>query len=455
MTVDLTKGKPARVLFGFALPMMLSVLLQQLYVLMDLFIVGNFTAAPEQAVAAIAAASSVTAIDTAIAVGFNTGCSVLIARLFGGKAYSRMHKAVRIAMVCASVMGLMLTLVGELFCRPLLLLIDTPAASLPDAVAYLRIYSASLVAVFVYNISTGICNALGDSKTPLFFLALSSVGNIALDLLFVRVLGWDVRGAAWATLLAQCVSAVCLLAVLIKRLHTIEPTEESVIPSDLLHELLSLSVPTILQQSIVAVGNFLIQKVIDGLGSESTIAGFSTALRINTFATACFVTVSGAIASFTAQNLGAKEEARVRSGFSAGVRMLYGLILPIAGGFFVCAPLLVRLFLREDSCQDVLAAVQAGSAFLRVVSPFYLVIAVKIAIDGMLRGHGAMKYFTASTLADLLLRVSLCYLLAAVGCGIFSIPIAWAVGWTVACLLAAWFYHRRVWEPHSIKNKKE
>ncbi len=446
MTVDLTSGKPARVLLRFALPMLLSVLLQQLYVLVDMFIVGNFTTEADIAVAAVAAASSVTAIYTAIAVGFNTGCSVLISRLFGARQYRDMQTAVRSALLCACGISLLLTLAGECFCRPLLLLIDTPSEALPDAVAYLRIYTASLLAVFLYNIGTGICNALGDSRTPLFFLAGSSVGNAFLDVLFVRTFGLEVRGAAWATLLAQCVSALLLLAVLYRRLKKIGDTDAPWVKSSLLRELTVLSVPTVLQQSFVSVGNFFIQRVIDGLGSASTIAGFSTALRINAFATAFLVTVSGAVASFTAQNLGAGKLDRVRNGFWAGVRMLYALILPIAALLFAFAPFLVRVFLSADAAADVEAAVNAGSTFLRLVSPFYLVIAVKIAVDGLLRGYGAMKYFTASTLADLFLRVFLCYLLAFLGWGNHSIPTAWAIGWTVASLLALLFYRKRVWE---------
>ena len=207
MTVDLTAGKPSRVLFRFALPMIFSVLLQQLYVLVDLYVVGNFTASPQTAVAAVAAASSVTAIYTAVAVGFNTGCSVLIARFFGGKQYARLHTAVRTAWLGAGVIALCLTVLGMLFCRPLLHLIDTPPAAMESAVEYLRIYTGSLLFVFLYNISNGICTALGDSATPLYFLAASSAGNVALDLLFVGVFHWDVQGAAWATLLAQACSA--------------------------------------------------------------------------------------------------------------------------------------------------------------------------------------------------------------------------------------------------------
>lgn len=446
MAMDLTTGKPSRVLLRFALPMMVSVLLQQLYVLVDLFIVGNFTRMPEQSVAAIAAAGSVTAVYVAVAVGLNTGCSVLIARLYGGKELRRMQTAVRTSMLGALLIGVLLTVLGECAAGYLLTVIDTPASAMDGALGYLRIYTASLAAVFLYNIGTGICNALGDSRTPLYFLALSSVSNVLLDLLFVRVFAMEARGAAWATLLAQCLSAVLLLAVLVRRLRALGEQDAPLLQNDILRELLSLSVPTVLQQTFVAVGNFFVQKVIDGLGTESTVAGFSTAMRVNTFATACFVTVSGAIASYVAQNVGAKQPERVKKGFSAGVKMLYACILPVAVLICALAPFLVRLFLNGDSCSDLETAVRAGSVFLRVVSPFYLVIAVKIAIDGMLRGHGAMKFFTASTIADLILRVALCYALAALGAGIYAIPVAWAVGWTVACLLAAAFYRARVWE---------
>lgn len=446
MTVDLTAGKPSRVLLRFALPMMASVLLQQLYVLVDLFIVGNFTSAPETAVAAVAAASSVTAIYTAIAVGFNTGCSVLIARFFGGKHYRAMRTAVRSSLVGAVLIGALLTALGVLFCRPLLKLIDTPASAFSDAVGYLHIYTASLLFVFLYNICTGICNAMGDSNTPLYFLAGSAVGNVVLDPLFVSVFGMEVRGAAWATLIAQVISAVLLVFVLARRMRTLGEDDAPWLESSILRKLVSLSVPTVLQQSFIAVGNFFIQKVIDGMGTEATVAGFSTALKINGFAISCLLTFSSAISSFTAQNLGAGETERVKNGFSAGLKMLYLLILPIAVLFFAFAPILVRLFLDARDPSIVDTALEAGSIFLRAVAPFYLVVAFKIASDGILRGYGAVKYFTVSTVADLVVRVVLCYLLAALGWGIYAIPTAWALGWTAAGILSVLFYKMRVWE---------
>lgn len=446
MTIDLTAGKPSRVLLRFALPMIFSVLLQQLYVLVDLFVVGNFTATPETAIAAVAAASSVTAIYTAVAVGFNTGCSVLIARFFGGKQYRQMHTAVRTAWLGAGLIAVVLTVLGFVFCEPLLNLIDTPASAMDSAVSYLQIYTASLLFVFLYNISNGICTALGDSSTPLYFLAASSVGNVLLDLLFVGVFHWGVQGAAWATFIAQAASACVLFGLLRYRINRFEGEDAPWVQPAILGELASLSVPTVLQQSFIAVGNFLIQKVIDGLGSEATIAGFSTALKVNGFATACFVTVSAAIAAYTAQNVGAGQEARVKQGFTSGTKMLYLLMFPIVLLFMIFAPFFIKLFLNTDDPAIMDVAVDAGSAFLRFVAPFYLVIAVKIATDGIMRGYGAMKFFIISTIADLVIRVVLCYLLSALGMGVYAIPTAWAVGWTTASLLAGLFYKMRVWE---------
>ncbi len=450
MTIDLTAGKPSRVLLRFSLPMVFSVLLQQLYVLVDLFVVGNYTQSPEVAVSAVAAASSVTAIYTAVAVGFNAGCSVLIARLFGGKQYRDLHTAVRTAWLGASAISLVLTILGFVFCKPLLSLINTPASAMETAVEYLYIYTGSLLFVFLYNISTGICNALGDSSTPLYFLAGSSFGNVLLDLLFVGVFRWGVVGAAWATLIAQVVSACGLFVLLLFRLSKLEGRDAPWVRSPILKELISLSVPTVFQQSFIAVGNFFIQRVIDNLGNEATIAGFSTALKVNGFATSCLVTVCSAMAAYTAQNVGAKQTLRVKQGFTAGVKMLYMLILPIAAAFCLGAPFFIKLFLNTDNTAIIEEAVSAGSTFLRIAAPFYLVIAVKIACDGILRGYGAMKYFTASTIADLFFRVALCYLLTALGMGIYAIPTAWIVGWTIASAMAAVFYKMRVWEKKRI-----
>ena len=208
----------------------------------------------------------------------------------------------------------------------------------------------------------------------------------------------------------------------------------------MLKKVLVFAVPSILQQSFVAVGNLAIQSLINGYGA-SVIAGFSAALKLNTFAVTCYTTVSGGVSSFTAQNIGARRYERVPQGFRAGVFLLLLLVTPIALVFFFFAPQSVGLILNADSTD----AIAAGAIFMRWVAPFYFVIALKIVIDGILRGSGALRYFMISTFIDLVIRVALSFLLTD-SAGYMSIVYAWVIGWVVAAALAVLFYRLGVWK---------
>ncbi len=216
MTTDLTIGNPKKVLLAFTVPMLISVMFQQLYNIADSVIAGKFI--NENALAAVGASYPITMIFMAIAIGSNVGCSVIVSQLFGAKKYRDMKTAVTTTFLSASALCLLLTVFGFVFCKKMLLLLDTPSNIMKDSVLYLNIYIAGLFFLFMYNICTGIFTALGDSKTPLYFLIFSSVGNILLDLLFVISLHMKIAGVAWATFLAQGISCVLAFIALMKHL---------------------------------------------------------------------------------------------------------------------------------------------------------------------------------------------------------------------------------------------
>lgn len=198
---DLTSGKPRNVLWAFSIPMLISVMFQQIYNIADSMIAGKF--AGEDALAAVGASYPITMIFMAIAMGSNVGCSVIISQLFGGRKFKEMKTAITTTFTASAVLSLVLTILGLVFCHPLMRLIQTPDNIFGDAALYLNIYIVGLAFLFLYNICTGIFNALGDSKTPLYFLIGSSIGNIILDLVFVINFKMGVAGVAWATFIAQ------------------------------------------------------------------------------------------------------------------------------------------------------------------------------------------------------------------------------------------------------------
>lgn len=444
MVKDLTEGKVRKVLWQFTLPMFISVIFQQLYNIADSVIVGNFSANGEDSLAAVGASYPITMIFMCIAMGCNTGCSVVISQFFGAKKYKEMKTAVSTTLIASLGLSAILTVVGIVLSRRMLTLLQTPVNILKDASVYLQIYTGGFVFVFLYNIVTGIFTALGDSKTPLYFLIGSSVGNVALDLLFVAGFHQDVKGAALATFICQGIAAVLAIRSLQKRMKAIEVSEKPELFSiDMLKRIGIIAIPSVLQQSFVSVGNIFIQRLINGYGS-SVIAGYSAAIKINTFVITCFGTLGNAMSNFTAQNLGAGKEERVKNGLKEGWFM--GLLIGIPG-FLLCfflGEFLIHLFIKEETY----LALDTGMKFLKIVSPFFVVVAMKLITDGVLRGAGAMKSFMVATFSDLILRVGLGYLLS-VPFGTTGIWMSWPVGWTIGTLLSLIFYKMGVW-----KNRK-
>ena len=440
MNKDLTFGEPRKILWQFALPMFISVIFQQLYNIADSVIVGNFAMHGEDALAAVGASYPITMIFMAIALGCNTGCAVVISQLFGAKKYREMKTAVSTTLLASFVISIVLTVCGLLFSRGMLKMISTPENIFTDADVYLKIYIGGFIFLFFYNVVTGIFTSLGDSKTPLYFLIGSSVSNIILDYVFVAMLHWDVAGVAWATFVCQGIACVLALFTLQKRLKSIEVGEKAESFSwPMLKKVMAFAIPSILQQSFVSVGNIFVQNLINRFGS-SVIAGYSAAIKINTFAVTCFSTTGNAVSSFTAQNVGAGYYDRVKKGLKAG--LLMGLIIGIpffVSGFFG-GGILMKLFMKEQST----VALETGIQFLKIVAPFYFVIPMKLITDGLLRGSGAMRYFMISTFSDLILRVALGYILA-VPFGTTGIWMSWPIGWTIGTVLSLWFYKKGVW----------
>ena len=440
MNKDLTVGEPRKILWQFALPMFISVIFQQLYNIADSVIVGNFAMHGEDALAAVGASYPITMIFMAIALGCNTGCAVVISQLFGAKKYREMKTAVSTTLLASFVISIVLTVCGLLFSRGMLKMISTPENIFADADVYLKIYIGGFIFLFFYNVVTGIFTSLGDSKTPLYFLIGSSVSNIILDYVFVAMFHWDVAGVAWATFVCQGIACVLALFTLQKRLKSIEVGEKAESFSwPMLKKVMAFAIPSILQQSFVSVGNIFVQNLINSFGS-SVIAGYSAAIKINTFAVTCFSTTGNAVSSFTAQNVGAGYYDRVKQGLKSG--LLMGLIIGIpffVSGFFG-GGILMKLFMKEQST----VALETGVQFLKIVAPFYFVIPMKLITDGLLRGSGAMRYFMISTFSDLILRVALGYILA-VPFGTTGIWMSWPIGWTIGTVLSLWFYKKGVW----------
>lgn len=436
MNKDLTVGKPESVLWKFCLPLFGSIIFQQLYNIADSLVAGKFIG--ENALASVGNSYEITLIFIAFAFGCNIGCSVIVSQLFGAKQYREMKTAVYTTMISSGVLCLLLMIFGILSCDLLLHLINTPDNVLADSKLYLDIYIFSLPFVFYYNVATGIFSALGDSKTPFLFLAVSSTSNIAMDILFVAGFHMGVAGVAWATFLCQGVSCILAVLVVFRRLASIKTAERPALFSGrLFQKIAAIALPSILQQSFISVGNIFIQGIINSFGS-SVMAGYSASIKLNNLVITSFTTLGNGISNFTAQNIGAGKQERVRSGFRAGLKLVWLLCIPIVLLYFFAGKNLVSVFLDNGGGK----AMETGIEILKVLSPFYFIVSAKLVADGVLRGCGMMKQFMTATFTDLLLRVLLAKILS-VPFGTIGIWASWPVGWIVAMILSMSFYRKR------------
>ena len=442
MNKDLTVGKPESVLCKFCLPLFGSIIFQQLYNIADSFVAGKFIG--ESALAAVGNSYEITLIFIAFAFGCNIGCSVLAAQLFGAKRYKDLKSAVYTALISSAVLCAILMAVGMIFCDGLLHLIQTPDDVFADSKLYLDIYILGLPFVFLYNVATGIFSALGDSRTPFIFLACSSLSNIGVDILFVTAFKMGVAGVAWATFLCQGVSCVLALIVVFCRFRTIKTDgmegRVRIFSWRFFGNFAVIAIPSILQQSFISVGNIVIQSIINGFGT-AVMAGYSAAVKLNNMVITSLTTLGNGISNFTAQNLGAAKYDRIRAGFRAGLKLVFALCLPLVLLYEFAGRWLVYIFLDNPTG----AAMDTGMLFLRIISPFYFVVAAKLVSDGILRGAGMMKKFMVATFTDLVLRVALAEILSQTALGTVGVWLSWPIGWGIGATISIVFYATTKW----------
>lgn len=444
MNKDLTVGKPQTVLWKFCMPLFGSIIFQQLYNIADSLVAGKFIG--ENALAAVGNSYEITLIFIAFAFGCNMGCSVVVSKLFGARNYKEMKTSVYTACIFSGFVCVLLMLIGITGSGMLLRLIRTPEEVFADSKLYLDIYAWGLPFVFFYNIATGIFSALGDSKTPFYFLAISSMSNIAVDIWFVKAFHMGVAGVAWATFLCQGISCILAMIVVFKRLAKIEEKEKApLFDLQLLKQIVVIAIPSTLQQSFISIGNIMIQSIINGFGAP-VMAGYSAAVKLNNLVITSFTTLGNGISNYTAQNLGAMKLERIKQGFGVGIKLVWMLSLPLFLLYFFSGNIVLKLFM--DNPTEL--AMHTGIIYLKILSPFYFVVSAKLVADGILRGAGMMKKFMIATFTDLILRVLLAFCFSRTALGATGIWCAWPVGWCIATILSISFYLKGPWMTQNI-----
>lgn len=390
----LVTEKPAKALIRFAIPMIIGNLFQQAYTIVDSAIVGRYVG--ETALAAVGASYALTAIFICIAIGGGIGASVIISQHFGERRYGVMKTAIFTAMTAFLAISLLLGGVGLCFSRQIMEALNTPADAMEIAVVYLNIYFYGLPFLFMYNIVSSLFNALGESRIPLYFLIFSSVLNVALDLYLVAVRDMGVAGAAYATFLAQGISAVLSFLVFLRTLRQFQEKAERYFSREEFVAMSRIALPSILQQSTVSIGMMLVQSVVNGFGTQ-ILAGFSAAMRIESLCIVPMAAIGNAVSSYTAQNIGADKKERVTEGY------------------------------------------------LRFIGFFFCLIGFKMAVDSLLRGAGDVKAFTIANLVNLSIRV----LLSKYAAPVWGVAMVWyavPIGWLANFVISFCHYKTGKWK---------
>lgn len=457
--------KPWKALLVFAAPMIIGNLFQQFYTMVDSIVVGRFVS--ENALAAVGASYALTAVFISVAIGGGVGASVITSRYFGARDYRKMKLSIRTALTVFLVTSIVLGGVGLLFARQIMTALHTPADVLGEAVVYLNIYFLGLPFLFMYNILSAMFNALGRSKIPLYLLIFSSLFNIVLDVFFVRELEMGVSGVAWATLIAQGISAVFSFLILLRELKDY-PADKKTAAEENGAEgeqsagrlplfdktecalMARVALPSILQQSTISIGMMLVQSVVNSFGAQ-VLAGFSAAMRVESICVVPMSAMGNVMSSYTAQNIGAGEFDRVRKGYRTG----YGIVAAFAVVLCLAMELtyrpLILMFLGEEASA---AAYQTGVDYLRFIGWFFVFIGMKMITDGLLRGAGDMVMFTVANMVNLGIRV-FASMIFAPGFGVKVVWMVVPIGWIANFLISYAEYRTGKWERRIISVQED
>ena len=437
----LTRGPVGRRLMGFAAPLLLGQLLQQLYNLADAWVVGNF--AGNDSFAAVSTSGSIIWLIVGFFNGMAIGGGVIISRYFGARDEENTRRAIHTNFLFGLIASVLSTLVGLLLVPALLEWMDTPESVLPYARDYFLIYFGGVSTVIMYNICMSIMRSVGDSLHPLYYLILSSLLNVGLDLLFVAGFGWDAAGAAWATVISQGLSTLlCFLRMRKKESGIGLRLREMRWDSDIMRQVLAQGLPTGVQNSVISIGNIVVQANINSFGAFA-MSGRGAYSRIEGFVFLPVTCMSMALPTFISQNLGAGEYRRAKQGAAFGILSGMGMAELIGLLVWLCGEWLLRFFVDED------AAIAFGMTDIRVIALFYFLLAFSHCAAGVLRGCG-MSVIPMVTMLAFWCGLRILYVTLALEAAPFYSTICWAypITWSCSTVVFLWVLLRSDWTHH-------
>lgn len=439
----MTEGVIWKELLLFSVPLLLGNLFQQLYNAVDSVVVGNYIGA--QALAAVGSSAPVINLLVSFFMGLSVGAGVIISRYFGARNMESLQDSIHTSLALTMTAGIFMTLFGIIFSPTILRWIGTPSDVMSSSVLYLRIYFGGILSVMLYSMGSGILRAVGDSKNPLYFLIVSSITNILLDLLFVIVFDMGIAGVGWATLIAQTISAVLTLLLLIKTKQEYKVTLKKIrFHKDKLIEIIRLGLPSGIQNGVVSFSNVIVQSNINAFGSLA-MAGCGAYTKIDGFAILPVMSYSMALTTFTGQNMGAKKYDRVKQGARSGIIMSLLTTIAISALLLIFGEQVLSIF------SDNPKVISYGLYMMHVLAPFYIFLAISHAFNGIIRGAGI------TTIPMIVMITCWCgmrmtWILASVPIfhDIGVVFMGWPLTWAASALWLFLYYKKGNWMKRSM-----
>lgn len=421
----MTDGNIWKLLIIFSIPLILGNLLQQMYNTADSIIVGNFVGS--NGLAAVGSGTALINLIIAFSQGAAVGAGVIVSQNLGARDKQKTKLAVHTAMCIAIILGVILSAIGVIFSRDLLVWMKTPKSVLKDSVLYLQIYCGGLIFNVIYNMATGILNAAGNSKRPLIYLAIASVTNIILDLVFIKALKWGVKGAAIATDISQALSCVLAVGYLLRVNSDYKLiVKELKIHGNTAKQIIRVGLPTAIQNMVISFSNVLVQSSVNSYGATA-MAGYAAYLKIDGFNILPVLSISMAVTTFTGQNVGAKKPDRIKKGMWNALIMGVGYTVIIGVVILLTSHTVLGLFTKDNE------VITYGQLAMKYFCPFYFLLGILNILAGTVRGAGKgvppmlILLFSMCIFRILWIKIALPFYSTIDGVFILY-PISWFVG---------------------------
>lgn len=440
---DMTKGNEVGLLLRFALPMLVGNIFQQLYNMVDSIIVGKFVGS--NALGAVGAVGNLNFLFFSLCLGLASGIGILISQFFGAGKDDYVKKIIANSVYIIIISGAVMSIISFVFARPILHLMNTPAENMKDAVIYMQIVCGATVIVAIYNGISSILRALGDSKTPLIFLIVSSFINVGLDLLFVLVFHWGVAGAAWATVIAQFISAIgSILFALSRNPYLRLEKRHFTVDNDIIKKSFQIGLPVAGQNAMIAFSCVALQSVVNNYGA-TVMAAYTATSRVEQLVQQPFGSLGTAVSTFAGQNVGAGKYDRVSTSCKKSTLIVLVFSLMMIAVMFLFGDPIVRLFVNEP---DV---IEIGARGLRITSFMYFALGMIYITRGMLNGVGDAAYAMINGLTEVVGRIGFAYLLMAIpAIGMWGVWYTNGLTWILAGAAGIIRFFQGKWKTKSV-----